>query len=66
MEYAKDKKAARACPACGADSHVYDSREQEDGRIMRRRRCVQCGAKFITIEQRISIFQQKNFSQHNM
>lgn len=42
--------AARMCPKCGESSVVYDSREQPDGSIVRRRRCLSCGAKFETVE----------------
>ena len=57
-----DRKEARICPECGADSVVYNSRLREDGTIERRRRlredgtierrrrCQVCGAKFSTIE----------------
>lgn len=42
--------AARMCPVCGEESAVYDSREQWDGSIRRRRRCVVCGTRFLTVE----------------
>lgn len=42
--------AARLCPECGGDSYVYWGYEREDGARIRRRRCVDCGAKFETIE----------------
>ena len=42
--------AARMCPVCGEDSIVYDSREQWDGSIRRRRKCVVCGTRFLTVE----------------
>ena len=42
--------AARMCPVCGEASAVYDSREQWDGSIRRRRRCVVCGTRFLTVE----------------
>lgn len=41
---------ARACPLCGADSVVYNSRVRPGGAIERRRRCQVCGAKFVTVE----------------
>ena len=41
---------ARMCPECGEDSLVYDSREQFDGSIRRRRRCPACGTRFETVE----------------
>lgn len=46
----EEYKGARMCPKCGADSRVYDSREQEDGRIVRHRRCLDCDTKFKTVE----------------
>lgn len=42
--------AARMCPVCGEDSRVYDSREQPDGTIRRKRHCSACGACFSTEE----------------
>lgn len=42
--------AARMCPRCGSDSFVYDTREQPDGSIFRRRKCRECGVKFETVE----------------
>lgn len=46
----KMEKAARMCPKCAADSRVYDSREQADGSILRRRKCIECGLRFATVE----------------
>ena len=43
-------KAARMCPECGEDSYVYDTREQPDGSIVRKRRCRKCGLEFKTTE----------------
>lgn len=45
-----ERRAARVCPHCGADSVVYNSRLMRDGTIERRRRCQACGLKFSTIE----------------
>ena len=42
--------AARMCPRCGEDSKVYDTREREDGVIVRKRRCVRCKTEFETME----------------
>ena len=41
------------CPFCGKDEDkVVDSRSRNDGRIIRRRRqCLRCGRRFITIEE---------------
>ena len=50
MAYIDTSKAARMCPKCAADSRVYDSREQPDGSLLRRRECKECGLRFSTIE----------------
>lgn len=41
------------CPYCRfADSRVVDSREQDEGQIIRRRRsCPECGKRFTTLEE---------------
>ena len=41
------------CPFCGKDEDkVVDSRSRNDGRVIRRRRqCLRCGRRFITIEE---------------
>jgi transcriptional repressor NrdR len=41
------------CPYCRhADSRVLDSREQDEGQAIRRRRsCQQCGRRFTTVEE---------------
>lgn len=43
------------CPYCRhADSRVVDSREAEDGQIIRRRRhCPECGKRFTTVEEAV-------------
>src|SRR3954453_12439641 len=43
------------CPYCRhADSRVVDSREAEDGQLIRRRRsCPECGRRFTTVEEAI-------------
>jgi transcriptional repressor NrdR len=43
------------CPYCRhADSRVVDSREVEDGAIIRRRRsCPECGRRFTTVEEAV-------------
>lgn len=40
------------CPFCrNSDSRVVDSREVDDGQVIRRRRsCAQCGRRFTTVE----------------
>lgn len=43
-------RAARMCPRCGEDSKVYDTRERQDGAIIRKRRCIKCGIEFETLE----------------
>lgn len=55
-----ERRAARACPLCGADSVVYNSRQREDGTIERRRRCQACGLKFSTIEKFKGIVDWRN------
>lgn len=44
------ERAARMCPKCGEDSYVYDTREREDGSIIRKRRCGRCGVEYETRE----------------
>ncbi len=41
------------CPYCRfADSRVLDSREQDEGKVIRRRRsCPECGRRFTTVEE---------------
>jgi transcriptional repressor NrdR len=41
------------CPYCRfADSRVVDSREQDEGQVIRRRRaCPECGRRFTTVEE---------------
>jgi transcriptional repressor NrdR len=43
------------CPYCRhADSRVVDSREADDGQLIRRRRsCPECGKRFTTVEEAI-------------
>lgn len=42
---------ARMCPECGHDkSAVYDVRDQSDGVVLRRRRCLSRGYKWRTVE----------------
>jgi transcriptional repressor NrdR len=43
------------CPYCRhADSRVVDSREAEDGQLIRRRRaCPECGKRFTTVEEAV-------------
>jgi transcriptional repressor NrdR len=43
------------CPYCRhGDSRVVDSREAEDGQLIRRRRsCPQCGKRFTTVEEAV-------------
>ncbi|MBN1172384.1 MAG: transcriptional repressor NrdR [Micromonosporaceae bacterium] len=43
------------CPYCRhSDSRVVDSREAEDGQIIRRRRaCPECGRRFTTVEEAV-------------
>lgn len=41
------------CPFCGKDSdRVVDSRSRNEGRMIRRRRlCLECGRRFVTVEE---------------
>ena len=41
------------CPYCGSDNHTVNGnhkREIRTGRVRRRRKCLDCGEKFWTIE----------------
>lgn len=42
--------AARMCPKCGASSNVYFVREMDNGNVIRRRVCTECGTRFETVE----------------
>lgn len=45
------KMTVRACPACGTDSVVKNTRElKKDGTIRRRRECPDCGRRWTTVE----------------
>ena len=46
---------AMRCPYCRhADSRVVDSREADDGQLIRRRRsCPECGKRFTTVEEAV-------------
>ncbi|GAA2862749.1 transcriptional repressor NrdR [Actinoplanes cyaneus] len=48
-------KIAVRCPYCRhADSRVVDSREADDGQLIRRRRsCPECGKRFTTVEEAV-------------
>ena len=54
------EKAARMCPRCGEDSWVYETRKNECGATVRRRKCKKCGTKFETIELLSRIIFEKN------
>lgn len=41
---------ARTCPECHNDSYVVNTRERNDGTILRRRQCQSCGHRFSTME----------------
>jgi transcriptional repressor NrdR len=49
------EEAAMRCPYCRhADSRVVDSREADDGQLIRRRRsCPECGKRFTTVEEAV-------------
>lgn len=54
LEHA-DGRSGMRCPYCRhADSRVVDSREAEDGQLIRRRRaCPRCGKRFTTVEEAV-------------
>jgi hypothetical protein len=39
-----------ACPMCDERTDVKDSRQNEDGLVRRRRKCIQCDNTFYTVE----------------
>lgn len=45
------------CPYCGSDTKVINSRPQEDS-VWRRRKCVDCKARFSTTEIDLEIYQR--------
>jgi len=49
------EEAVMRCPYCRhADSRVVDSREADDGQLIRRRRsCPECGKRFTTVEEAV-------------
>ena len=53
-------ECARACPFCGADSLVYNSRVKSNGTIERRRVCQVCRARFVTIERFDRLLKRRN------
>ena len=55
MKRIGNMKLARMCPVCDAGSIVYDTREQPDGSIIRKRRCKACGVRFMTMEILLSV-----------
>ena len=54
-----DYKAARACPECGADSRVYNSRVFAQGEIVRFRECQVCGTRFMTAEKFVRFIERR-------
>ena len=38
------------CPECGGITHVVETRDKSDGRVRRRRECLECGKLFSTTE----------------
>jgi len=50
------------CPYCRhADSRVVDSREADDGQLIRRRRsCPECGKRFTTVEEAVLAIVKRN------
>lgn len=41
---------ARKCPQCGGITTVYNSKQKQDGRIIRYRKCMNCDARYTTEE----------------
>lgn len=41
------------CPCCGGKTIVVNSREDKGNTVRRRRECVDCGARFSTIEAQV-------------
>src|SRR5437899_4298518 len=54
-DLARGEDCAMRCPYCRhAESRVVDSREADDGQLIRRRRaCQDCGRRFTTVEEAI-------------
>ncbi len=50
------------CPYCRhVDSRVLDSREADDGHIIRRRRsCLECGRRFTTVEEAVLVVRKRS------
>lgn len=40
----------RMCPECGEKSKIMDVRDRTDGTVRRRRRCLECGKEWKTVE----------------
>jgi transcriptional repressor NrdR len=57
-----DRRTAVRCPYCRhADSRVVDSREADDGQLIRRRRsCPECGKRFTTVEEAVLAIVKRN------
>ena len=57
----------KLCNKCGSDSHIYESRIKDDGTVVRRRECNNCGHKWMTIEVEYWKYQQmlKNTGDHD-
>jgi transcriptional repressor NrdR len=57
-----DGRTAVRCPYCRhADSRVVDSREADDGQLIRRRRsCPECGKRFTTVEEAVLAIVKRN------
>lgn len=45
------------CPYCGSETKVVESRPQEDS-VLRRRKCVDCKARFYTTEIDLEIYKR--------
>ena len=52
------------CPDCEGESIVVDSREREDGAIIRRRECTKCGFRYTTAEVEEMMVDEKTINEN--
>lgn len=64
MEKLSTKQAAKLCPVCAGPSKVFDTRTQNDGSILRKRKCKDCGKCFCTIESLLWELPAKKLNSH--
>lgn len=49
------------CPQCGnEETRIYDTRAHENGGVMRRRQCLACKYKWITMEAAVLPFKEES------